>query len=156
MTDDMLRALAANGGVCMINFFSAFLNDAVAEVLMRAQRRPRNGSAGTGGTEELPDDRVDWDSYLKWFQALGCPTARLDDAIDHIFHAAEVTGIDHVGIGSDFDGVPALPEGLQTAAAMPLLTARLLARGMSEPDVEKVLGGNFMRVFGQIERGKKR
>jgi len=155
MTDDMLRALAANGGLCMINFFSAFLKDAVAEVLMRAQKRPRNGSGGTGGPEELPDDRVDWDSYLEWFNALGCPKASLDDAVDHIFHAAVVAGIDHVGIGSDFDGVPALPEGLQNAAAMPNLTARLLERGMPEADVEKVLGGNFMRVFEQIEAGRR-
>ncbi len=155
MTDDMLRALAANGGVCMINFFSAFLNEKVAEVVMRAQKRPRDGAGGTGDTEELPDDRVDWDSYLAWFNALGCPTARFDDAIDHIFHAAEVAGIDHVGIGSDFDGVPALPERLDTAAALPRLTARLLERGMSEPDVEKVLGGNFMRVFAEIEAGRR-
>ncbi|MGZ4778728.1 MAG: membrane dipeptidase, partial [Thermoanaerobaculia bacterium] len=124
-------------------------------VVMRAQKRPRDGAKGTGGNEEMPDDRLDWDSYLQWFNALDCPTAKLDDAIDHIFHAAQVAGIDHVGIGSDFDGVPALPEGLSTAAALPRLTARLLERGMSEPDVEKVLGGNFMRVFGEIEAERR-
>ncbi|MGZ7080668.1 MAG: dipeptidase [Thermoanaerobaculia bacterium] len=155
MTDDMLRALAANGGVCMINFFAAFLNDTVAQVVMRAQKRPKDNAKGTGGNEEMPDDRLDWDSYLEWFNALDCPTAKLDDAIDHIFHAAQVAGIDHVGIGSDFDGVPALPEGLSTAAALPRLTTRLLERGMSEPDVEKVLGGNFMRVFEEIEAGRR-
>jgi membrane dipeptidase len=154
MTDDMLRTLAVNGGVCMINFFSAFLNNEVAQVVMHAQKRPKNDKGGTGGTEELPDDRVDWDDYLKWFNTLGCPEAKLDDAVDHIFHAAEVAGIDHVGIGSDFDGVPALPNGLQTAASLPALTARLLDRGMSESDVEKVLGGNFMRAFEQIERAR--
>ena len=79
--------------------------------------------------------------------------AQLDDAIDHIIHAAGVAGADHVGIGSDFDGVPALPQDLQTAAAMPLVTARLLDRGVSEADVEKILGGNFLRVFDQVERG---
>ena len=155
MTDDMLRTLAKNGGVCMINFFSAFLDDDVAQVVMRAQKRPRKDGDGEGGTEEMPDDRVDWDSYLKWFNALGCPEAHLDDAVDHVFHAAEVAGIDHVGIGTDFDGVPALPSGLQTAAQMPAFTARLLERGMSETDVEKVLGGNFMRVFEAIERGRR-
>jgi len=155
MTDEMLRTLASNGGVCMINFFSAFLSDAVAQVVMHAQKRPRNDNGGTGGTEELPDDRVDWDSYLQWFNTLGCPQATLDDAVDHILHAAQVAGIDHVGIGSDFDGVPALPNGLQTASALPALTARLLERGMTEPDVDKVLGGNFMRAFDAIERGKR-
>jgi membrane dipeptidase len=152
MTDDMLRALAKNGGVCMINFFSAFISDTVAQVIMSAQRRPKKELEGTGGTEEMPDDRTDWDSYLKWFQTLGCPTATLDQVADHIFHAAEVAGIDHVGIGSDFDGVPALPDGLLTAAGLPSLTARLLERGMSEGDVAKVLGANFMRVFEAIER----
>lgn len=154
MTDDMLRTLARNGGVCMINFFSAFISDAVAQVIMKAQRRPKKDADGLGGTEEMPDDRTDWDTYLEWFQTLGCPTVALDEVADHIFHAADVAGIEHVGIGSDFDGVPALPDGLQTAAGLPMLTARLLERGMSEGDVEKVLGGNFMRVFEQIEAAR--
>jgi membrane dipeptidase len=156
MTDDMLRALGRNGGICMINFFSAFISDQVAQVIMQAQRRPKKDGDPTGGTEEMPDDRTDWDSYLQWFQTLGCPTATLDEVADHIFHAAEMAGIDHVGIGSDFDGVPALPDGLLTAAGLPALTTRLLERGMSEGDVEKVLGGNFLRVFEAIESGAKR
>jgi membrane dipeptidase len=154
MTDEMLRELARNGGVCMINFFSAFIDDLVAEVIMKSQKRKKNGDPG-GGTEEMPNDRTDWDSYLQWFQTLGCPVATLDQVADHIFHAAEVAGIDHVGIGSDFDGVPALPEGLTDAAGLPALTARLLERGMSEGDVEKVLGGNFMRVFESVESAKR-
>jgi membrane dipeptidase len=156
MTDDMLRELARNGGVCMVNFFSAFISDEVAQVIMAAQKRPKNGdaNAGTGGTEEVPDDRVDWDTYLEWFQSLGCPTATLDQVADHIFHIAEVAGIDHVGIGSDFDGVPALPDGLRDASALPMLTARLVERGMGEEDVVKVLGANFMRVFEEVERAK--
>ncbi len=155
MTDPMLRDLAKNGGVCMINFFSAFLNNDVAQVLIKAQKRPRkNGAGGGGGTEEVPDDRIDWASYLEWFQTLGCPAATLEDAADHVIHAAEVAGIDHVGIGSDFDGVPALPEGLDDASFLPALTGRLLERGMREDDVQKVLGGNFMRVFEQIEAGR--
>jgi membrane dipeptidase len=152
MTDDMLRTLAKNGGVCMINFFSAFLNDKVAEVIMHAQKRVRTQESA-GGTEELPNDATDWDEYLKWFKALGSPVAAFEDVIDHIVHAAEVAGVDHVGIGSDFDGVPALPEGLQTAASLPRITARLFERGMSENDVEKILGGNFMRVFEAVEAG---
>jgi membrane dipeptidase len=153
MTDDMLRTLAKNGGVCMINFFSAFVNDQVAQVVLKAQKRPRANS-GEGGTEELPNDRIDWDEFLTWYDALGCPVARLDDVVAHVLHAVEVAGVDHVGIGSDFDGVPALPEGLDSAAALPRLTARLLERDLSEGDVQKILGGNFMRVFEQIERVK--
>jgi membrane dipeptidase len=154
MTDDMLRALARNGGVCMINFFSAFISDDVAQALMNAQK-PNKESDGLGGAEERPDDRKDWNSFLEWFRTLDCPTATLEQVADHIFHAAGVAGIDHVGIGSDFDGVPALPDGLTSASHLPALTARLLERGMGEEDVEKVLGGNFMRVFGEVEGGRR-
>lgn len=155
LTDDMLRELANNGGVCMINFFSAFISDEVAQVIINSQKRPKKTDGDTGGTEEMPDDRTDWDTYLKWFQSLGCPTATLDQVCDHIFHVAEIAGIDHVGIGSDFDGVPSLPNGLDSAASLPQLTARLVERGMSETDVEKVLGGNFMRVFEAVERARR-
>lgn len=152
MTDDMLRRLAKNGGVCMINFFSAFVNDEVARLIMSAKKRPSD--QGKGANEEMPDDREDWASYLQWFRSLGVPPAKLEDVADHIIHAAMVAGVDHVGIGSDFDGVPSLPEGLETAAGLPALTARLLERGMSELDVEKVLGGNFMRAFEAVEAGR--
>ncbi|HMC20947.1 MAG TPA: dipeptidase [Thermoanaerobaculia bacterium] len=150
MTDDMLRALARNGGICMINFFSAFVNDDVAQVIMKAQKRVRDIRT-EGGTEELPNDTTDWDEYLKWFNTLGCPRATMEDVVNHVLHAVEVAGVDHVGIGSDFDGVPALPDDLQTAAGLPRLTARLLERGLSEKDVEKILGENFLRVFEEIE-----
>jgi membrane dipeptidase len=153
MTDNMLRALAKNGGVCMINFFSAFVNDDVAKVVLKAQKRVREPHT-EGGTEELPNDTTDWDEYLKWFTTLGCPTAKLEDVVNHILHAVKIAGADHVGIGSDFDGVPALPVDLQTAASLPRVTSRLLERGLSETDVEKVLGANFLRVFEQIERVK--
>jgi membrane dipeptidase len=154
MTDDMLRTLARNGGVCMINFFSAFVNDDVAKAVMQAQKRVREPTSAEG-SEEVPNDSLDWDLYLKWFNTLGCPTAKLEDVIDHILHAVNVAGIEHVGIGSDFDGVPALPDDLQTASALPAVTDRLLQRGLSESEVEKILGSNFMRVFEQIEKGHK-
>lgn len=154
MTDEMLRDLAKNGGVCMINFFSAFISDDVAQAVMKAAKRPKGDSAG--GTSETPSDAIDWDQYLQWFQSLGCPTATLDQVIDHIIHAASVAGIDHVGIGSDFDGVPALPDGLQTAASLPRITARLQQRGLSDSDIVKILGGNFLRAYEAIESAAKK
>jgi membrane dipeptidase len=153
MTDDMLRALAKNGGVCMINFFSDFVNDDVAQVIINAQKRTKG--TGLGGTEETPDDRTDWDTYLEWFTSLGCPQATLDDVADHVIHAAEVAGIDHVGIGSDFDGVPALPQDLQSAESLPRLTERLQQRGVADGDIEKILGGNFLRAFEAIESARR-
>ena len=154
MTDAMLRDLAKNGGVCMINFFSAFLSDAVAQVIINAQKRKTN-SSGLGGTEEMPDDRTDWDTYLEWFNSLGCPQATIDDVADHIIHAATVAGIDHVGIGSDFDGVPALPRELPTAETLPRVTECLQERGVSDADIEKILGGNFLRAFEAIESSRR-
>ncbi|MEP0545613.1 MAG: dipeptidase [Rhodothermales bacterium] len=110
ITDDMLRALAANGGVIMINFFSKYI--------------------AQDGTND----------------------ATLADILDHIDHAVEVAGIDHVGLGSDFDGVPFLPRGMEDATKLPHLTHGLLKRGYSEEDVRKILGGNTLRVLADAER----
>ncbi|HVT02791.1 MAG TPA: dipeptidase [Thermoanaerobaculia bacterium] len=154
MTDDMLQRLAANGGICMINFFSAFVNEEVAQTLLHSQKRPGRDADGSG-PEEVPDDHIDWESYLTWFRQLGCPQASLSQVVDHIMHAVEVAGVDHVGIGSDFDGVPALPEGLTDASFLPALTAELLTRGLAEPKIEKILGLNFLRTFEAIEAGKR-
>lgn len=154
LTDEMLRDLAAKRGVCMINFFSAFINDDVAQVLAKAQKRSK-GRPNPGETEELPDDRVDWDEYLEWFLSLGCPQASIEDAVDHIMHAVKVAGVEHVGLGSDFDGVPALPEGLSDASYLPHVTEKLLDRGLTERDVELILGENFLRVFAEVERGRR-
>jgi len=155
MTDDMLRDLARNGGVCMINFFSAFISNDVAQVIINSSKRTKSRDGGLGGTEELPDDRTDWDSYVAWFSSLGMPKATLDQVADHVIHAADVAGIDHVGIGSDFDGVPALPDGLTDAGMLPALTQRLAQRGMRDDDIEKVLGANFMRVFEAVEQARR-
>lgn len=154
MTDDMLRTLAKNGGVCMINFYAAFINDSVAQVMTKAPKRPRAQPPVAGSNEEMPNDATDWNDFLQWYQGLNCPNAKLDDAVDHIVHAAEIAGIDHVGIGTDFDGVPALPEEIATAASFPLVTERLQQRGLSDADIEKILGGNFLRVFRAIEAGR--
>jgi membrane dipeptidase len=153
LTDAMLRDLGAAGGVCMINFFSAFINEGVAEVLRHAERRTAT-RPDEGEHEEVPDDRVDWAEYVSWFRSLGCPEATLSDALDHIMHAVEVAGVEHVGIGSDFDGVPSLPDGMSDASRLPFLTAGLLDRGLTENEISGILGGNFMRLFRQVEKGR--
>jgi membrane dipeptidase len=79
------------------------------------------------------------------------PTTPLAKLIDHIEHIAKVAGVDHVGLGSDFDGVPALPEGLSGMDGLPKITLELLKRGMSDADVKKVLGENFLRVMSEAE-----
>ncbi|MEO8217143.1 MAG: dipeptidase [Acidobacteriota bacterium] len=154
LTDDMLKDLASAGGVCMINFFSAFINDDAARAMLQAGKRS-SGRKTASEFEELPDDRIDWDSFVTWFGALGAPSGTLDQVADHIVHAASVAGVQSVGIGSDFDGVPMLPEGLENASCLPFLTARLLERGFQAEEIELILGGNFMRVFESVERGKR-
>ena len=79
------------------------------------------------------------------------PRPPFESLIDHFDHIIRVAGIDHVGIGTDFDGISALPEGIDSAADLPKITAALLARGYSADDLRKVLGGNLMRVFGKIQ-----
>jgi membrane dipeptidase len=151
LTDAMLKDLASAGGICMINFFSAFIDDAAAQTFLAARS---DGSAKQG--DPIPDDEEDWQAFGRWYETLNCPPGTLDQVADHIVHAASVTGVEAVGIGSDFDGVPVLPEGLENISRLPWLTARLLARGFHPSEVDLILGGNFMRTFETIERGAKR
>ena len=154
LTDPMLKDLASTGGVCMINFFSAFIDDEAAVRIIGARGlSPRKNSLGLH--EEVPDDRTSWDAFCSWFTSLQCPPGSLDAVVDHIAHAADVAGIDSVGIGSDFDGVPLLPSGLESADRLPYLTARMLQRGFHADDVRKVLGENFLRAYAAIESVKR-
>jgi len=114
MSDDMIRAVAKNGGVVCINFFPRFL----AETLDQVNTRER----------DVP----------------------LDVLIDHIDHAIRVGGIDHVGLGSDFDGITAVPKEMKDVTGMPLITEALLKRGYKPDQVKKVLGGNVLRVIRQV------
>jgi membrane dipeptidase len=80
------------------------------------------------------------------------PRPPLSDLIDHIDHMVKVAGIDHVGIGSDFDGIPSAPEGIDSAADLPKITAALKQRGYSDADCRKIMSGNLLRVFAQVEK----
>ena len=80
------------------------------------------------------------------------PRPPLSDLIDHIDHMVKVAGIDHVGIGSDFDGIPSAPEGIDSAADLPKITAALKQRGYSDADCQKIMSGNLLRVFAQVEK----
>jgi membrane dipeptidase len=157
MTDEMLRALANNGGVVQANFYSAFISDRwrkawdaqkperqaaqkAAEEKAKAEGRPMTYSQ---------EDAID----KEW--AAKIPRPPLNDLIDHIDHMVKVAGIDHVGIGSDFDGISSAPEGIDSAADLPKITAALKARGYSETDCRKIMGGNLLRVFAQVEKVSK-
>jgi membrane dipeptidase len=149
LTDRMLKDLADAGGICMINFFSGFILDEAAHCL----RDLPHSDVGKGREGDgVPDDAAHWDDFVRRYGELNAPRGTVDNVVDHFVHAAYVAGVGVLGVGSDFDGVAALPEGLEDARGMPLLVERLLDRGFSREEVEKILGGNFMRVMREVEK----
>jgi membrane dipeptidase len=155
LSDDMLRALAKNGGVAMVNFWSLFLSNEFG-----AGQHAWNEKHG----KEVADLRAKHkDNPVAFHRELAklhaetepLPKVPLSVLIDHIDHMVKVAGIDHVGLGSDFDGVDALPEGVTGVDALPKITLELLKRGYSDEDVLKILGENFLRVFDRAEAFSK-
>jgi membrane dipeptidase len=155
MTDDMLRAVAKNGGVVDVNFFSGFVDEDYWKAV-QAQRNDEQAAV----QKYLDDLRaqgkapryIDVDRIEREWSAK-IPRPPLKSLIDHIDHIAKVAGVDHVGLGSDFDGVSgATPQGIDSAADLPKITQALLDRGYSETDIKKILGENLLRVFGEVER----
>src|SRR5438270_11962660 len=155
MTDEMLRAVAKNGGVVQVNFFNGF-DDENFRKAIQAQAKDQAAAikkyVDQLKAEGKPVNYVDIDRIEREWMAK-IPRPPLKSLIDHIDHIAKVAGIDHVGLGSDFDGVSgATPQGIDSAADLPNITAALLDRGYSAGDIKKVLGGNLVRVFREVER----
>jgi len=153
MTDDMLKAMARNDGVVQVNFYSVFISETYrtawnAQAPERAKAKDAALERAKAAGQPVPDaeyDRIDREFAAK------IPRPPLSDLIDQIDHVAKVAGIDHVGLGSDFDGVSSLPAGIDSPADLPKITAALMARGYSAADMQKILGGNLMRVFREVE-----
>jgi len=145
--DDILRRLPANGGVVMVTFVPSFISPEGGRfypLQREAQRRVK---------AEHPDDPAAQDAAMKaWYKTHPSPKATLSMVADHIDHIRKAAGIDHIGIGSDFDGITAVPEGLEDVSKYPALTAELLRRGYSDEDVKKILGLNVLRVMRTAER----
>ena len=151
MSDDMLRGLAKNGGVAMVNFWSMFLSN---EYGVAAKKWfDKNGKAFGELRGKLKDDPLAFREALEKLRAQGeaMPKVPFSVLIDHIDHMVKVAGIDHVGLGSDFDGVDDLPEGLTGIDGLPRITLELVKRGYKDEDVLKILGGNFLRAFDAAE-----
>lgn len=148
MTDDMLRALAKNGGVVGINFAEGFINYKDVAAVRKTIARISNGTPPAGGGKPLDDyaNKEFQEEYMHPYT----PIATIDDVVAHIDHAVKIAGIDHVGIGSDYDGITGPPRGLEDISKMTALTAALLKYGYSEADVQKIRGGNFLRVIQQV------
>jgi membrane dipeptidase len=144
VTDDMLRALAKNGGVIGINFGEGFLNPKDAEMLRKTV------NAISYQVPDLVGKALD-DYAAKEFERDLAPAkgiaATIDDVVAHVDHAIKIAGIDHVGIGSDFDGISGPPKGLEDISKMPYLVAALLKKGYRDDDIKKIMGGNTLRVI---------
>src|SRR5712692_3130982 len=152
MTDDMMRALARNGGVVMINYHAAFLSEE-----FRVASEKKNGnvfgaidavSKKCGGNEActtMEGDRIDHEAMMKG----DLPKVTWEKIIEHIDHAVTIAGADHVGLGSDFDGAT-MPIGMEDVSKLPKITDALLKKGYSEQDITKILGGNLLRVMQQV------
>ncbi len=153
LTDIQLRALAKKDGVCMVNFFPAFIDDTWRQAweATRPQRQSAQAvAAAPYRTAGIPVPFSISDKIDREFTALIGPPP-LASLIDHIDHVAQVAGIDHVGLGSDFDGIPQLPSGMHSAADLPLITQALQQRGYKDEDLHKLLGQNLLRVLRKIQ-----
>jgi membrane dipeptidase len=148
LSDDQLRAIAGNGGVVGINFFPVFLDDHFRAQYAELNRRlaPQFDSirARFPRRPGLADFEID---KFRAAHLDGMDVPGIDRLVDHIDHAVHVMGVDHVGLGSDFDGISVLPRPMKDVTSLPLLVAALVARGYGDSDVRKILGENFLRLL---------
>ncbi|MDQ3170080.1 MAG: dipeptidase [Acidobacteriota bacterium] len=144
--DDILRELPKKDGVVMVTFVPGFLSQAVADRNARDTAETARLRAEAGGTDATVAAGID-----TWRKANPAPDATLAQVADHIDHIRKVAGINHVGIGGDFDGITSVPKGLEDVSTYPALTAELLRRGYSDDDVKRVLGLNLLRVMKKVE-----
>ncbi len=152
--DDVLKRVAKNGGVIMVNFYTAFLD-------ARSRKEENDRSARLKPQldalrEQFKNDRQGFlAAQRKLYSENPIYYPPYTVIVDHIDHIKKVAGIDHVGLGSDYDGIPSLPTGMNGAEDTPVLTYEMLRRGYSETDIRKVLGENFLRAFSQAEKVSK-
>lgn len=163
ITDDMLRAVArsggphSKGGVVMVNFYSGFISDAWWQAWKAQAPERKAGEDAQIAQWKTEGKTVTYrmtDALDKQWAAK-IPRPPFSALIDHIDHVAKVAGIDHVGLGSDFDGIPSSPEGIDSVADLPKITAALMERGYSPEDCRKILGENFLRFFREVQTTAK-
>lgn len=151
MSDDMIRTLALHGGVIQINFYPVFLDDSFASILKNSGLEEKGESVEKAFIAS-PGDNAKREAWYKIQDALmALPRPSYKRIVDHIDHAVSVAGIDHVGIGSDFDGIEVTPSGLDDISGMPLIFEEMKVRGYSPEDIAKVAGGNFLRVMEDVQ-----
>ncbi len=152
VSDDVLRLVAANGGIVMVNFAPSYVSDAFRRwAADLAAEQTRLNARPFGGLYIGQPDKAAA-AMAEWKRQHPAPRVTLTDVADHVEHIAKVAGVDHVGIGSDFDGLDnVLPEGLGNVGTYPALLAELMRRGWSDADIAKLAGGNILRVMDRAE-----
>ena len=149
--DEILKRITKNGGVIMVNFYPSFLDARTNKEENERSKKLKDQFASL--SEQYKDDQKALDeAERKLLEANPIYITPYTRVVDHIDHIRDVAGIDHVGLGSDFDGVPMLPAGMHGAEDLVLITYEMLRRGYSDKDVKKVLGENFLRAFAQAEK----
>lgn len=155
MTDDMLVALGRNNGVVMVNFNCGFISDDYnAQTKKWAEDHPDEMKKFREMQEQYKAGKISENQFQEYEAQLEkqVPRPPMSKLIDHIDHIAKVAGVEHVGIGSDFDGVSCLPEGIDSVADLPKITQVLAERGYTPKQLDMILGGNLLRVFADVER----
>jgi membrane dipeptidase len=148
--DEILKRLPSNGGLVMINFFSGFVVPESAKN-MREMFDVRRNFEKEFGSDQAAIDKA----MAKWRASHPVLPGDVSMVVDHIDHVAKTAGIDHVGIGSDFDGIETVPKGLENVSKYPAITELLVQRGYSETDIHKIMSGNMMRVLKGCEKAAK-
>ncbi len=144
--DEVLKRLPQNGGIVMVSFVQGFTSTAVLQYEQRRDQETKR-LAGLSGSS----DKSVQEGMAHWDPENPAPRATIGQVADHIEHVRKIAGIDHVGIGSDFDGITSTPVGLEDVSCYPALTAELMRRGYSDTDLGKILGGNLLRAMKQAE-----
>ncbi len=153
LTDDMMRAIAATGGAVMINFYPAFIDETWrgAWNSLTPEREIEQATIQREADQAGTTLRHTASNAVDQRFAACIPRPPFHALIDHIDHACQVAGVEHVGLGSDFDGICALPEGLDSAADLPKIATALAGRGYRDPDIRGIMGENLLRVMRQVE-----
>jgi membrane dipeptidase len=148
--DDVLKRVAENGGVVMVNFYSGFVVPEGARTMAHMFDVVREFR------KKYPNDKDLQAAMRQWQKENPIPKGSVHDVVDHIEHIIKVAGIDHVGLGSDFDGIPTVPEQLEDVSKYPVITQVLLDRGYTKAQIIKVLGGNLLRAMRKMEEVAQR
>jgi membrane dipeptidase len=149
--DSVLRLLPKNGGIVMVTFVPGFLSSKVVawgKLQTAEQQRLRQ--------QHPQDENAQKAALAAWVKANPAPRATIADVADHIDHIRKTAGIDHIGLGGDFDGITSVPEGLEDVSKYPALTAELLRRGYKDEEIKKILGLNILRVMREVEKVAKK